>query len=134
MFYIIGIHFAEVTVLQFCMTWLAYEFSISHFSVPPLIMHQQHLGCLKYSSFSQILHNHIALSFSVTTCTNTPVLLRCIKSSPFCFIINIVCIRMRVFLTCEEYHKSSYFSINVFVYLVNFCFTSFLDVMLLYES
>ena len=28
-----------------------------------LIMHQQHLSCLNYSSFSQILHNHITLSF-----------------------------------------------------------------------
>ena len=26
-----------------------------------LIMHQQHLGCLKCSSLSQILHNHAAL-------------------------------------------------------------------------
>ena len=70
----------------------------------------------------------------MTTCTNTPILLWCIMSSPFCFTINIVCIRMRVFLTCEEYHKSSHFSLHVFVYLVNFCFASFLDVMLLYGS
>ena len=27
-----------------------------------LIMHQQHLGCAKYSSLSQMLHNHITLS------------------------------------------------------------------------
>ena len=38
-----------------------------------------------------------------------------------------------LFLTCEEYHKSSYFSINVFVYIVNFCFASFLNMILLYE-
>ena len=28
-----------------------------------LIMHQQHLSCLSYSSFLEILHNHITLSF-----------------------------------------------------------------------
>ena len=28
-----------------------------------LKMHQQHLSCLSYRSFSEILHNHIALSF-----------------------------------------------------------------------
>ena len=70
----------------------------------------------------------------MTTCTNTPIILWCINSSLFCFTINIVCIRMSMFLTCEGYHKSSYFSLHVFVYLVNFCFASVLDMMLWYES
>ena len=63
-FYIIVIHSVQVTMLQFCMTWLAYEFFIFSLLSNSLIMYQQHLGCPKYSSLSQILHSHVTLSVS----------------------------------------------------------------------
>ena len=139
-YYSLLIHFHYVLHHSNSLCWSDHVYDMAciwilYFSLlcTTLVIHQQHFGCPKYSSLSQILHNHITLS---VFCDNM------YKHTHSSWIHQVFsfsfhhqqCIRMRVFLTCEEYHKSLYFSINVFVYLVNFCFASFLDVILLYES
>ena len=56
----------KFTLLKWpCCNFVWHGLHMNSFSLisTPLIMHQQHLSCLSYSSFSEILHNHIALSF-----------------------------------------------------------------------